>query len=140
MMEAKERLRKYKLSQKEEVYECPDRCPNHHMRTSKKTIAKIEAFIEKKAKAYKKKKATEREEKEKQSKVKDAKLRAIDLKCKEIVARSKKYDPNISRTSFHNSIDHFSTFSELGRVKKERDRERDIKYKRKANPQNQADL
>ncbi len=45
--------------------------------------------------------------------IRAAKLRAIDLRCKKIVAQSKKYDPNISRTSFHNSLEHFSTFSEM---------------------------
>jgi hypothetical protein len=45
--------------------------------------------------------------------VKNAKLRAIDIKCKQIVSKSKKYDPTISRTSFRLSADHFSTFSDL---------------------------
>jgi uncharacterized LabA/DUF88 family protein len=51
------------------------------------------------------------------------------LRCKDIVAKSKKYDPNISRTSFHNSIDHFSTFSELRVFKEEKMEEKEKKMK-----------
>jgi hypothetical protein len=56
--------------------------------------------------------------------VKKAKLRAIDLKCKEILQRSKRCDISESRTSFRLSIDHFSTFSDLRVNKKVKDEEK----------------
>lgn len=40
-------------------------------------------------------------------------MRAIDIKAKQIVSRSKKVDDNISRTSFKHSIDQYDTFSQL---------------------------
>ena len=81
------------------------------MRTSKNKMIEIEKFIMKNAKAYQEGQKNKKQEKMEAEKVKEAKLRAIDLKCKEKVTKSKKYDPTDERTSFHNSIDHFSTFS-----------------------------
>jgi hypothetical protein len=83
------------------------------MRTSKKKLAEIEKFIQKKAQAYEEQLKREKAEREEKEKIKAAKLRAIDIRCRDILAKSKKYDPSLSRTSFQHSIDHFSTFSEL---------------------------
>lgn len=63
------------------------------MRTSKKKMIEIEKFIMKNAKAYQEEHQKKKIEKMEAQKVKEAKLRAIDLKCKEKVTRSKKYDP-----------------------------------------------
>ena len=48
----KERIKKYQEENKEKPYECPDQCPRHHMRTSKKKMIEIEKIIMKNAKAY----------------------------------------------------------------------------------------
>lgn len=45
------------------------------------------------------------------------------------MAKSKKYDPDISRTSFHNSIDHFSTFSDLRMFNLEKLKEKEKRMK-----------
>lgn len=89
----KERIKKYKEETKEKPYECPDQCPRHHMRTSKKKMIEIEKFIMKNAKAYQEEQRKKKIEKMETEKVKEAKLRAIDLKCKEKLTKSKKYDP-----------------------------------------------
>lgn len=83
------------------------------MRTSKSKIKQIEKFIKTKAKEYKQQLKLEKNKKEDEEKIKLSKLRAIDIKCRKIANKSKKLDPNASRTSFQLSVDHFSTFSEL---------------------------
>ena len=91
---------------------CPaDQCPNHHNRTDEKKIKKIQKFIEKEAKKYADSLKEGKKKEEEAKKLREGKLRAIEIKSREMVERSKKIDVNESRTSFKLSIDQFDTFS-----------------------------
>ena len=61
----------------------------------------------------KKEKKQKKEEELRKQKTLENKLDALNSKCKQIVKRSKVYDPNDSRSSFRLSIQQFDTFSEL---------------------------
>ena len=108
-----------------------DHCPNHHNRTDERKIKKIQKFIDKQAKKYLDSIKEQKKKEEESKKIKEAKLRAIDIKSKQMVERSKKLDINESRTTFRLSIDQFQTFSQLredneGRKKKKKS-ERQLK-------------
>lgn len=53
--------------------------------------------------------------------MKESKLRALALKAQKKVDQSKKVGVN-ERTSFHSTIEHFSTFSEMRKAEEERKR------------------
>ena len=130
--EAKERreaMKKQRMVEEHSAEDCDlENCQKHQTKISAEELEERARKIQRNAEKYMEGLEREKKEKEDAEKLRQSKLRALALQAKNKLERSVKMRDVEGRSSFHLTIEHHSTFSDMRRA--QADKQEDRKFER----------